>query len=80
MKETSRWPTVGLLLVTATAGYLCRVNISTAGALLMEEFHLSQVTMGPVFSAFLLGYALCQVPAGALGSLRREAHFDRAAS
>lgn len=64
--RSSPWPFVGLLWVTATAGYLCRVNISTAGALLMEEFHLSQVTMGPVFSAFLLGYALCQVPAGAL--------------
>lgn len=66
MKETSRWPMVGLLFVTATAGYLCRVNISTAGALLMEEFRLSQAQMGTLFSAFLLGYALCQIPAGAL--------------
>ncbi|HEY7697719.1 MAG TPA: MFS transporter, partial [Vicinamibacteria bacterium] len=66
MKETSRWPTVGLLFVTATAGYLCRVNISTAGALLMEEFRLSQAQMGTLFSAFLLGYALRQIPAGVL--------------
>jgi MFS transporter, ACS family, glucarate transporter len=57
---------VGLLGVTATAGYLCRVNLSTAGALLMEEFSLSQVAMGRVFSAFLLGYALFQIPAGAI--------------
>ncbi len=55
-----------MLCVTATAGYVCRVNVSTAGALLMQEFHLSQVEMGRVFSAFLLGYALCQVPGGAL--------------
>jgi ACS family glucarate transporter-like MFS transporter len=32
----------------------------------MEEYHLTQVDMGRVFSAFLLGYALCQVPAGLL--------------
>jgi ACS family glucarate transporter-like MFS transporter len=32
----------------------------------MKEFGLSQVSMGRVFSAFLLGYALFQVPAGAL--------------
>jgi ACS family glucarate transporter-like MFS transporter len=55
-----------MLCATATAGYICRVNVSTAGVLLMEEFHLSQVEMGRVFSAFLFGYALCQVPGGAL--------------
>ena len=55
-----------MLCATATAGYICRVNVSTAGALLMEEFGLSQIEMGRVFSAFLLGYALCQVPGGAL--------------
>jgi MFS transporter, ACS family, glucarate transporter len=61
-----RWPLVAMLCATATAGYICRVNVSTAGALLMEEFHLTQVEMGRVFSAFLLGYALFQVVGGAL--------------
>jgi len=61
-----RWSLVAMLSATATAGYVCRVNVSTAGALLMREFHLSQVEMGRVFSAFLVGYALCQVPGGAL--------------
>jgi two-component system nitrogen regulation sensor histidine kinase NtrY len=60
------WPAVALLCATATASYMCRVNVSTAGALFMEEFGLDQVAMGRVFSAFLLGYALFQVPAGAL--------------
>jgi ACS family glucarate transporter-like MFS transporter len=60
------WPLVAMLCATATAGYICRVNISTAGALFMTEFGLSQVAMGRVFSAFLLGYALFQVPGGAL--------------
>ena len=60
------WAWVGLLCATATASYLCRVNVSVAGALLMEELHLSQAQMGRVFSAFLLGYALFMVPGGVL--------------
>ena len=62
----SSWPMVALLSATATASYLCRVNLATAGALLMPEFGLTQVGMGRVFSAFLLGYAFFQVPGGAL--------------
>lgn len=58
------WRVISLLCSTATASYLCRVNVSVAGALLMAEFGLSQVQMGRVFSAFLLGYALFQIPAG----------------
>ena len=58
------WGWVGLLCATATASYLCRVNVSVAGVLLREELHLSQAQMGRVFSAFLLGYALFMVPAG----------------
>jgi ACS family glucarate transporter-like MFS transporter len=64
--NSNPWKMVILLCATATASYICRVNVSTAGPLLMEEFGLSQVAMGRVFSAFLLGYALFQVPAGAL--------------
>ncbi len=60
------WPIVAMLCATATAGYICRVNISTAAPLLMEEFGLSQIAMGRIFSAFLLGYALFQIPAGAI--------------
>jgi len=65
-RNRTPWPAVALLCATATAGYICRVNVSTAAALLMPEFGLSQVAMGRVFSAFLLGYALFQIPAGAL--------------
>jgi MFS transporter, ACS family, glucarate transporter len=65
-KNSMPWKMVMLLCATATASYICRVNVSTAGPLLMEEFGLSQIEMGRVFSAFLLGYALFQVPAGAM--------------
>jgi MFS family permease len=42
------------------------VNVSVAGALMMKELALDHIQMGRVFSAFLLGYALCQIPAGML--------------
>ncbi len=58
------WGVVAMLCATATAGYICRVNVSTAAPLLMKEFGLSQIEMGRIFSAFLLGYALFQIPSG----------------
>src|SRR5690348_16502217 len=63
---TRAWWLVGLLSATATASYLCRVNVSVAGVLMTRELGLSQEAMGRVFSAFLLGYALCQIPSGML--------------
>jgi len=62
----ARWGLVLLLAATATAAYLCRVNISVAGALVMQEYGLTQVQMGRVFSAFLLGYTLFMLPGGLL--------------
>ena len=60
------WRLVALLSATATASYLCRVNVSVAGVLMMRDLGLSQQAMGRVFSAFLVGYALCQIPGGML--------------
>ncbi|MBS1875748.1 MAG: MFS transporter [Acidobacteria bacterium] len=60
------WLLVALLSFTAAASYLCRVNVSVTGALMMREFGWSQAQLGRVFSAFLLGYAICQIPAGML--------------
>ncbi len=57
-----RW--VALLFATATAGYLCRTNLSIAATQMMPEFGMTQAQMGRVFSAFLLGYALFQMPGG----------------
>ena len=60
------WRRVALLSATATASYLCRVNVSVAGVFMMRELGLSQQAMGRVFSAFLVGYAVCQIPGGML--------------
>jgi ACS family glucarate transporter-like MFS transporter len=52
------------LFVLSAVAYLDRVNLSIAGAKLTEEFGISNVRLGFVFSAFLFGYALFQTPAG----------------
>ena len=62
-----RWRILGLLFVISVVTYVDRVNISVAGKALMPAFGLSAVQMGTVFSAFVLGYALFQIPGGWLG-------------
>ncbi len=64
--SVSPWLLIGLLCYTATVSYLCRVNVSIVGALMMRDLKFSQIEMGRVFSSFVLGYALFQVPAGML--------------
>jgi ACS family glucarate transporter-like MFS transporter len=52
-----------MFLLSALA-YLDRTNISIAGPQISREFGLNNVRLGWVFSAFLIGYAIAQVPAG----------------
>jgi ACS family glucarate transporter-like MFS transporter len=59
-----RWGLIFWLFVLSAVAYLDRVNLSIAGAKLTEEFNISNVELGLVFSAFLFGYALFQTPAG----------------
>jgi ACS family glucarate transporter-like MFS transporter len=61
-----RWMLVGWMFVMSAVAYLDRVNISIAGKDLAPEFHLSNVQFGHILSAFLIGYAACQVPGGRL--------------
>lgn len=44
--------------------YIDRAAISSAKGLIASEFGLSDQAMGAVFSAFVLGYALMQIPSG----------------
>src|SRR6266849_10023478 len=63
-KSRARWFLVFWLFILSAVSYLDRVNISIAGGSLAGEYHLSNVQLGWVFSAFLVGYALFQPPAG----------------
>lgn len=57
------WMTVLVYMIT----YMDRVVISVAAPSIQAEFGLSLITMGWIFSAFQLSYALFQIPGGWLG-------------
>ena len=54
------------MFVISAIAYLDRVNISIAGHSIQQEFHLDNIQLGWVFSAFVAGYALFQAPGGRL--------------
>lgn len=54
---------LGVLSATA---YLDRTNISIAGIEIGKEFAINNIRLGWIFSAFLIGYASLQIPAGLL--------------
>src|SRR5579871_93749 len=54
------------MFVISAIAYLDRINLSIAARFLQAEFHIDDVQLGRVFSAFLIGYTLCQAPGGRL--------------
>lgn len=65
-RSSVNWRLVFLLTAVATSGYVGRVAVTVAAPGMMNDFNLSQEQIGTVFSAFLIGYTLFQVPSGAL--------------
>lgn len=61
-----RWLLVIWMFIVSAIAYLDRVNISIAGHTITEQYHLSNVELGWIFSAFVVGYALFQTPGGSL--------------
>jgi ACS family glucarate transporter-like MFS transporter len=59
-----RWWVLGIVMAIMAVTALNRLNLSIAGKPIAEEFGFSTVAMGLVFSAFLWGYALFQIPWG----------------
>ena len=54
------------LFVLSAVGFLDRTNVSVAGLQISREFGLGNQHLGWIFSAFLVGYAAFQLPAGVL--------------
>src|SRR3974377_930817 len=54
------------MFLMSSIAYLDRVNISIAGAAIQKDYGLSDIQLGYVFSAFVIGYALFQAPGGRL--------------
>lgn len=61
-----RYLLVSWLFVLSSVAYLDRTNISIAGIQIGHEYRIDNTHLGWVFSAFLIGYAVFQVPAGLL--------------
>ena len=60
----ARWIVIACTFMIAAVSYLDRNNISIAASSLQREFGLTNVQLGTVFSAFIMGYALTQPVAG----------------
>ena len=56
------------LFIISSVAFLDRTNISIAGLQISKEYGMGNQQLGWVFSAFLIGYALFQVPAGWLAA------------
>jgi len=61
-----RWFLIFLLFLLSAVSYLDRVNISIARGPIADAYHLTDVQMGKVFSAMLIGYGLFQTIGGRL--------------
>ncbi|HET9574939.1 MAG TPA: MFS transporter [Nitrospira sp.] len=59
-----RWLILTLLFMTSVVTYIDRVNISVTARQMMPAFGLTDQQMGGIFSAFVAGYALFQIPGG----------------
>jgi MFS transporter, ACS family, glucarate transporter len=62
-----RWRIMLIVMFIMAVTTLCRLNLSIAGKYISEEFSFDTITMGRVFSAFLWGYGLFQIPWGYIG-------------
>src|SRR6202041_122716 len=61
-----RWLLIFWLFLLSCVAFLDRVNMSIAGSAVADSYHLTNVQLGWVFSAFLWGYALFQAVGGSL--------------
>ena len=63
-KSRVRYLLIMWVFVISAIVYLDRTNISIAGLSIAKEYGIGKIELGWVFSAFLLGYAGFQIPAG----------------
>ena len=59
-----RWSLMAIVMAIMAVTALNRLNLSIAGKVIEEQFSINTIAMGTVFSAFLWGYGLFQIPWG----------------
>ena len=66
-RTSVRWWMLAGLTSFSFVSYLDRANISVAAELMIPALGISKVQMGQIFTSFLIGYAIFQVPGGLMG-------------
>jgi ACS family glucarate transporter-like MFS transporter len=59
-----RWIILALLFLVSMVTYIDRVNISVTARQMMPAYGFTDQEMGVIFSSFVIGYALFQIPGG----------------
>src|SRR5581483_2257061 len=59
-----RYRIVGLIFLLALINHIDRANISIAAPVMMRELGWNEALFGVIFSAFLWGYTIIQLPGG----------------
>src|SRR5262245_11727115 len=59
-----RWRIVAILMSFTCMNHFNRIAMAVAKESVQQDFDLSDVQMGTVFSSFLLAYTLCMTPGG----------------
>ena len=62
-----RWRIFGLLFVMGLLAYLQQKSLSVAAERIIPELHFDQMQIGWLMQAFVIGYAIFQLPGGVLG-------------
>ena len=65
--NAAKWWTLLGLSGFSLVSYLARSNISITAELMIPALGITKVQMGQIFTSFLIGYAVFQVPGGFLG-------------
>src|SRR5580698_10098297 len=59
-----RWRIILLLLLVTTFAFVTRLSMSYAARGIQSEYRLTNIQIGWILSAFVIGYGLCQIPIG----------------
>jgi len=62
-----RWRIFGFLFAIGLLEYLQQRGLTVAAERMIPALHISQMQIGLLEQAFVIGYALCQIPGGVLG-------------
>jgi ACS family glucarate transporter-like MFS transporter len=62
-----RWRIFGFMFAFGLIAYVQRTGVTIAAERMMPDLHLSQLQIGWIEQAFVIGYAIFQLPGGLLG-------------